>query len=51
MKLGNVCHISTIPLDVEPLNIAAGIQEIKDGNDVTTEEDEEEEHIILLAVC
>ena len=48
MKLGNTCHISTLPEDVYPADLAIGIQEIKTGNDVTTEEDEVLKHAILL---
>jgi hypothetical protein len=48
MKLGNDCHISTLPGNVFPVDIALGIQEIKAGNDVTTEDDEEDKHDILL---
>ena len=48
MKLGNSCHISTLPSHVFPVDIALGIQEIKAGNVVTTEDDEEDKHEILL---
>ena len=48
MKLGNTCYISNLPADVYPADIAIGIQEIKAGNDVTTEEDEVLKHAVLL---
>ena len=40
MKIGTDCHISTLPADVFPYDIAIGIQEIKKANDVTKEDDE-----------
>ena len=48
IKVGNACHVSTLPNNVFPVDIALGIQEIKAGNDVTTEDDEEDKHEILL---
>ena len=48
MKLGNVCHISTIPRDVSPLDIALGIHLIANGNEMTTEIDEVEKYTVLL---
>ena len=48
MKLGNFCHVSTLPTNVFPVDIALGVQEIEAGNDVTTEADEEDRHDILL---
>ena len=48
LKLGGVCHISTSPPLLFPIDIAIGMQEIKAGNDVTTEDDEEEMNHILL---
>jgi hypothetical protein len=48
VKVGNACHISTLPDHVFPVDIALGIQEIKAGNDVTTADDEEDKHEILL---
>ena len=50
IKLGNVCHISTLPDNVFPVEIALGIQEIKAGNNVTNEEDEIDKHAVLLDV-
>ena len=48
MKIGTDCHVSTLPDKVFPYKIAIGIQEIKAGNDVTTEDDELDNHKILL---
>ena len=48
VKVGNTCHISTLPSHVFPVDIALGIQEIEAGNEVTTEDDEEDKHEILL---
>ena len=48
MKLGDTCHISTLPEHVFPAYIDIGIQEIKAGNDVTTEEDEVLKYAVLL---
>merc|ERR1712013_584110 len=47
-KIGNVCYVRTLPSDVFPYDIARGIQEIKEGNQVTGSEDEEEKHKILV---
>ena len=48
MKLGKTCHISTLPKDVFPVDIAFGIQLIANGNNVTTEEDEVDKFTVLL---
>ena len=48
MKLGNTCYISNLPADVYPADIAIGIQEIKAGNNVTTEDDEVLQYAIIL---
>ena len=48
MKLGNVCHISTLPKDVFPADLALGIQLNAKGNNVTTEDDELDIHTVLL---
>jgi len=48
LKIGDVCHIATLPDDIFPVDIATGIYEIKEGNDVTTEEDEETQQEILI---
>ena len=48
MKLGDTCHISTLPSNVFPVDIALGIQEIKKGNNVTVKEDEVETQGIIL---
>ena len=47
-KIGDVCYISTLPNDLYPYEIARGIQDIKEGNDLTTKDDEKEEHKVLL---
>eukprot|EP00092_Neocalanus_flemingeri_P012987 GFUD01013997.1.p1 GENE.GFUD01013997.1~~GFUD01013997.1.p1 ORF type:complete len:1217 (+),score=231.72 GFUD01013997.1:486-3653(+) len=43
-----VCYISTLKDDVYPVDIALGINEIKTGNDETTEDDEVDTHVLLL---
>ena len=48
LKIGGVCHIATLPYDTFPIDIAIGIQEIKEGNDVTTGDDEDTQHEILI---
>ena len=48
MKLGKTCHISTLPRDVFPVDIAFGIQLIANGNNVTTEKDEVDKYTVLL---
>lgn len=50
VKVGNTCHISTLPSNVFPVDIALGIQEIEAGNEVTTADDEQDKHEILLDV-
>lgn len=47
MKLGNSCFISTLKTNVFPVDIAYGIQIIKNGNDVTTADDEVDTHAVL----
>merc|ERR1712025_652560 len=48
LKIGGVCYIATLPYDTFPIDIAIGIQEIKEGNDETTEDDEDTQHEILI---
>ena len=48
MKLGSVCHISTLSNTVFPVEMAVDINLIAKGNDVTTEADEEFKYTILL---
>ena len=48
MKFGNVCHVSTLPSNVFPEDMALSVQEIAAGNEVTTDDDEEEIYEILL---
>lgn len=48
MKLGNMCHVSTLPRDVFPVDIALGIDLIAKGNDITTEADELQQYTIIL---
>ena len=48
MKLGDSCHISTLPSNLFPVDIALGIQEIKKGNNATIKEDEVETQGIIL---
>ena len=48
MKLGSVCHISTLPNTIFPVEMAVDINLIAEGNDVTTEADEEYKYTILL---
>ena len=48
IKIGTDCHISTLPDDVYPYEIAIGIQEIKKGNNVTIKADEIDKYKILF---
>lgn len=48
MKLGQECLISTLPSHIFPVDIALGVQEIKKGNNVTTNDDEVQTYEILL---
>merc|ERR1712013_414409 len=45
IKIGEECFVETFPLYVVyPMDIAVGIEEIKQGNNATGEEDEKEEY-------
>ena len=49
MKTGNSCLLTTLPADVFPYELAIGVQDIKKGNNYTTEDDEIEKHKIMFA--
>merc|ERR1719312_123660 len=47
IKIGEECFVESLPTTVYPVDIAVGIEEIKQGNNVTREEDEKEEYWIV----
>jgi len=48
LKLGDVCHVRTLPSDTFPFDIASGIAEINEANAVTAADEEEIERVIIL---
>ena len=48
VKVGNVCYVADLPSHVFPVDIALGLQEIKNGNDITIEEDEKVEFGVII---
>lgn len=48
MRIKDVCFIATLLYDMFPADIAHGISEIKEGNEVTTKDDEKDQLKILM---
>ena len=48
MKVGDQCHVADLPSNVFPVDIALGLQEIKNGNNITIEQDERAQFGIII---